>query len=313
MKRILLSLVITAFLSALVKAEYIYEEMFKLSWGGDSVQAPYTIDPEGIIRGPSQVYVDNEENVYFAFFSKDFRKYNSSGQLMYSKDLYIDEFAVDDSLRVYFTEFDKTHTVRVLNNEGNITEKQYQHKFNNDLQSVLWIKEIGGSLFLGYSNKTMQVLDNSLITANGIYHKPFDKYGIYYDCETSMRKATRAKSSSYNKNYLNIYRFSYSDANYIWLDTLKLEICRSPHQAAEILHIDYNNNYYIWVFYGFDEPIDLIVIDSIYQEIDRIVLPIKIESMGTSIIRPFVSPNGNVYEFRCLDDGLHVIRWAKEE
>ena len=27
---------------------------------------------------------------------------------------------------------------------------------------------------------------------------------------------------------------------------------------------------------------------------------------------PFITANGNVYEFRCLEDGLHVIRWTKE-
>ena len=29
-------------------------------------------------------------------------------------------------------------------------------------------------------------------------------------------------------------------------------------------------------------------------------------------LSPFIHENGNIYEFRCLEDGVHVIRWTKE-
>jgi len=51
-----------------------------------------------------------------------------------------------------------------------------------------------------------------------------------------------------------------------------------------------------------------------FIEIDRIEFKKPyIESFGIWIQRPVVKPNGNVYEFRALEDGLHVIRWSREE
>ena len=97
-------------------------------------------------------------------------------------------------------------------------------------------------------------------------------------------------------------------------DTIELSICRFSHLAAEILQIDDNDNFYIWVYYGDELPIDLVVLDSSFIEIDRIEFKKPyIESFGIWIQRPIVNPDGNIYEFRGQKDGLHVIRWSREE
>jgi hypothetical protein len=297
-----------------LSGEYIQNEAFTLHWAAEKEKGiPYSIDPEGIIRCFSDVYVDQDEGFYFSFFAKDFRKYDSAGDLIFLKDIYVDKFAVDDSLNVYFTEFNKNKEVYVIDKNGNIINKQYQYTINSIPQSVHWLKAIKGNIFLGFSSGTMQIYGNSLQAANNIYNKPFDKRGIYFDSETDMKKSNRSAANSYEKNFVNIYKFSYSSGIFTWLDTIKLDICSNTHQAAEVIHIDEFNNLYIWIFYDFDRPIDLVVLDSSFKEIERISMPIFIESMGTFISRPFINHDGAIYEFRAQKDGLHVIRWSRKE
>jgi len=313
-KQIVLFFIISFLAQTALSREYMSHELFTLSWAADKENGiPYSIDPEGIVRSFSDAYVDKDENIYFSFFAKDFRKYNSSGKLIFAKDIYVDGFTVDDSLNIYFTEFDKKQIVKLIDENGNLTDKQYHLTIDRESQNVQWIKNISGNIFLGFSNNTMKVMENALVIANSICNKPFNADSIYFDSETSMKKISRLNAKSYQQSYVNIYRFNYSAGNFIWLDTLELEICRSKHQAAELLQIDKFDYYYIWLFYGFGKSIELVELDSNFKEIERIEIPINIESMGAFISRPFITNTGNIYEFRAQKDGLHVIRWSKKE
>jgi hypothetical protein len=55
----------------------------------------------------------------------------------------------------------------------------------------------------------------------------------------------------------------------------------------------------------------LIELNNNNKIIDSIIFP-PIDTTYFMGIPPFISPNGNIYEFRYLDDGLHVIRWSRK-
>jgi hypothetical protein len=295
-------------------AKHIQHEMANLQWATEKgIGIPYSIDPEGMGHSFSNDYVDKYDNLYFAFFSKDFRKYDSTGKLIYAKDIYVDEFVVDDSSNVYFTQFDHNQTAKVIDMNGNLSDRTYQIVHAGTPQNIQWLKNISGNVYLGFRNITMRISGNSLVAANNIYYKPFTSNGIYFDSETGMRKINRLNATSYNKDFVNIYEFNYSGGAFEWLDTLKLHICSGMHQAAELLQIDNTDNYYIWIFYGFEEGTELVVLNRDFQELERLEFPINLESMGIFIIRPFIKRDGTIYEFRARKDGLHVIRWTREE
>jgi len=54
------------------------------------------------------------------------------------------------------------------------------------------------------------------------------------------------------------------------------------------------------------------VYDINYLLKDEFILP-QVTNKYYLTLQPFLRSDGNVYEFRCLDDGLHVIRWSRKE
>jgi len=53
------------------------------------------------------------------------------------------------------------------------------------------------------------------------------------------------------------------------------------------------------------------VYDLEYNLLDIASFP-QYESRYDCRLDPFVACDNSIYEFRCLDDGLHVIKWTKQ-
>jgi hypothetical protein len=63
--------------------------------------------------------------------------------------------------------------------------------------------------------------------------------------------------------------------------------------------VDNHSSYEVWEF------------NLGYNLKSKVVFPLA-ENIYKWFIKPFVSHDGTIYEFRCLDDGLHVVKWTKQ-
>ncbi len=67
-----------------------------------------------------------------------------------------------------------------------------------------------------------------------------------------------------------------------------------------VLNNDHDRSHYeVWEY------------DLAYNLLNKIIFPLANNKYDWAI-GPFVSRNGTIYEFRCLDDGLHVVKWVKQ-
>lgn len=315
MKKTLRTIMAFACLIGLLKAEYISTELFTLPWGWDNDQElPYAIDEQGGFWGPILQYVDIDENVYLAYPSKDFRKIDRTGKLIYKKELYVLRFAVDDSENVYFIkpDLDQMNIIRKLDSNGHEVGDSYRFTINNRGQDISWIKNRNGRIVFGNYRETAVIENNSISSIERQKRDPVNSKGYYYQSETAISKSSRESKISYDKDFINILVDKVSAGEIRRIDTLTLNICRYPHKVADVFQIDRNDNIYIRIYYDKDLPVDLAVIDSTYKSIGRIELTPPSELMGLGA-RAFIRSDGTIYEFRDLKDGLHVIRWTRKE
>jgi len=315
MKKILIFISILALKTIAFPDNYNAKETFILPWGWDNNQElPYSIENDGMAFGPYLRAADNKSNIYLAFPYKDFRKYNSIGKLIYRANIKVDQFAVDDSQNVYYTELDidKMHIVRIIDKNGIELVNRYQFAINNQDQNISWMKNRNGQVVFGNYRETAKINNSTISSIDRQKKDPIDSKGRYYQSETAMRKSNIESKASYNQEFINIIINKVTGNEIVILDTIPLHICRYPQQGAEIVEIDKNDNFYLWIYYNLELPIDFVILDSTYKEIDRIELVPIAQSKGLWL-RPYVLPNGTIYEFRDLEDGLHVIRWSRKE
>lgn len=297
------------------RADYKSEEMYVLPWGWETEQEiPYSEEEDGAAFSVYMAAADLAGNIYLAFPYRDFRKYDNSGKLVFRKEIKIAHFAVDDSQTVYFTKLDpdQMHILRVLNKNGELYEKKINFKVGNEIQRINWIRNRKGSIFVGNLKYTAIAKDLNLSMVTRQLNDPIDSKGIFYYTDTAMGKSDREQTKSFAQIYIDLIQFHLADGKIVRRDTVSLNICTAEHRSAEITEVDKNDNIYVWIYYNLDLPIDFVILDSSLKEIDRIELVPIAESKGLWL-RPYVMPDGTIYEFRDLDDGLHVIRWSRKE
>jgi hypothetical protein len=84
-------------------------------------------------------------------------------------------------------------------------------------------------------------------------------------------------------------------------------------RSASILNGGDGNRLYVYIRKLVDGYITFEVweFDLEYTLLAKAVFPYA-ENKYDWFITPFVSRDGTIYEFRCLDDGLHVVKWTKQ-
>jgi hypothetical protein len=86
----------------------------------------------------------------------------------------------------------------------------------------------------------------------------------------------------------------------------------SSLRYTEFLGVDDQMRLYLYIIESNPEAWKVLIFDKNLIKIDQLDLPVTINKYERNI-NPFMRPsNGNIYEFRCQDDGLHVIRWTKQ-
>jgi len=321
MKKIEKALIFVFILSNLYAAEYQATEMFVLPWGNENDQEiPIVFDEHGDPWGPSGYFVDNSENIYISTFYFGFRKYDNQGKTIFSNNSDVAYFAVDDSEQVYFT------TKKIT--EGNVicTMDKYGEARDTFLFKIgpigiriNKIKYIRGKIYIrGFAEKpgsqTAYISNNNLTVLNKKQYIPFNSDSVYFFAETQTTSVTEIKrKESFNKKFINLFKLYTDENGEIIKEKYRVDgICRFPHVRAKVIGIDDRDNLYIYIKYGRQMPIDVAIIDRNLNFIAQIEM-IPLSQTRGLWSRPFVRSDGNIYEFRDLEDGLHIIRWSREE
>ncbi|UCE67339.1 MAG: hypothetical protein JSU85_04810 [Candidatus Zixiibacteriota bacterium] len=95
-------------------------------------------------------------------------------------------------------------------------------------------------------------------------------------------------------------------------DSVIIELGVENLVHVELLNSMEPSHLYLAVYYYTDFSFyEICQFDLEYNLIDKVVPPAEPEYYS-STPKPFITAEGDIYEFRTREDGLHVIRWSKE-
>jgi len=265
--------------------------------------------------GPSCSFVDKNENFYFASYRfgqiKAFRKtsdvlFNLSREDSgFSKDIFgnsVSDFLVDSSFNIYIDAFPQRNYVSIIDTMGNLIKTLKP----DQITSEYYISSINP----GY---------NDVITFR---FKGPDKVQVYTYRDTDFTLGGMggwlAKDSNYyfirslDTNTFKFFKSGNPDSKGVpgWSEKTNIQY-QNDIRFTEFLGVDNDMNLYVYIIETTGAR-KVLVYDINYSLLDEIQLFNDINKYEWSIT-PFMRTDGNVYEFRCLDDGLHVIRWSRKE
>ena len=308
-------------------AVYRAQELFTINWGDEIDEFKFSgpthnFNPEDSTddvdpgSGPSAAYVDKENNIIIV--SNDYRQikgFTPDGNVIFSfspqetpgfdsicwdrpSSIYVDSNAL-----IYVGSFEPMPYVPVVDFHGDIVDKLYPFP-DSESSKIIMLKwsPIGRLYFcervrdwVSYYNGEFSKTGWAGLLANDGYF-----YSASWDDE---------------KPYvLYIYRRGGVDssghAEYVY--TMEIDLGQdSLSYAEELLGGDGNNIYVYAGIYPDSFYRDVIwVYDLNFDKVDELMFPLEEEESYLSIM-PFVSAAGEIYEFRFLHDGLHVIKWKK--
>lgn len=307
-------------------AEWKENHLFNINWGTGDMElmiSPPLIEDKGTPNdstddnvipgsGPTNAIVDKNGNLIFASYDfKQLKGFDNKGNLIfdysygeaqYKPEMYtgnILDIAVDSLSYIYLTSFPGMDHVPVLNYSGEIVDSLYPFKSDSLLDlSAIYINPNGEMVildmdlgFISYKNGTFQSGGSGgMIATNGSYYSVtvLDsitlRFNKYEDPDSSGRASTRQYSiiNSPGSNLKSAYIIRGGNGDSLYVDVRMRDYI----------------TYELWKF------------DLFYNLIDRLQLA-PINNRYQRRIPPFVANEGTIYEFRCLDDGLHVIKWTK--
>jgi len=315
---------------ALAEITFKEEEIFRISWGDKPNQLkiglPFYEDinntpsdsSDDFIElggGPSYSFVDRTENVYFASYRfNQFKAFRPDGELVFdiskntpkfNKDIFesaITKFFVDTSFNIYIKAFPEKTYIPVVDTLGNLRDRLIPDDvvpgskvtdINLNSNDVMTFR------FKATGEPQVYTFKDSVFTSGGSSGWLASDHNYYY-------------IKHINGDILEFRKYGNPDNRGIadWREIDNKEY-NGNIKFTDFLGIDKNLNLYLFIREMSDlEKIQIYSND--YKLIDEIILPTVKNKYLLKLI-PFMRIDGNIYEFRCLDDGLHVIRWSRKE
>jgi hypothetical protein len=309
-------------------AGYSGSEILFIEWGDGpnqlKIEEPRMEESEGGNLypvpggGPDQVFVDMNDIFYFGSFTPGyFKAFNLEGNLRidwepgtpsYNDSLFgnsIQCFYVDTLSRIYFDSFGPRDFIAVADMQGKLLDRLNPL----GLGSGITISLIGANSndvlsFACWNDKYYTYSGGGFTEGGSSAWKARD--GYYYDAirrdSVTIRfykfpKATPGGGYEDLDTVLAPFMGGSDGVEFLGLDdSLRIYLLTVTNIAGE-----YFNNYGIQIFTNDFKLEDTFNFDPTEENHYMWYEPI-----------PFVRRDGNIYEFRCLDDGLHVVRWSKE-
>jgi hypothetical protein len=309
-------------------AEYESTEILVISWGSgqnqlDVAEPGYedvNFTPEDSsddwieTAGPSQCFVDRYENFYFAsYYFLQLKAFDKTGRVIfdYSQDTpgYNPEFFqgwlrkiyVDSLCRVYVLGGAGQDYVALTDTSGHLLDKLTPHGLGSGIKAANIFFNYGDILTLYFRGDGYYTFAASSYSAGGAMGW-LAKDGNYYYA---------------NLEDSSLIRFiKYTGPDLYGTPTTLDETTKAIEgpAARKITFLGVDKNMNIYIFQKDLNPFQtrVLVYNAAFQLTGQIVFPPRANQFKW-YMRPFMRPSdGNIYEFRCLDDGLHVIRWSKE-
>ena len=142
------------------------------------------------------MFVDNQDNIYMAFPYSDFRKYDSLGNIVYRKEIFVHRFAVDNSQNVLYTDMNKMsfHSVNKINIDGSVSPGKHNFSLKGENANITWIKaNHNGEIIFGREFNSYKVMEGELVELSNESQKP--------SAETK-----EVDPNSWQENFYSIYR-----------------------------------------------------------------------------------------------------------
>jgi hypothetical protein len=309
-------------------AEYNSKELFIVNWGigpdqlkitPEVRESVYTSEDGWVFDtspsiGPSQAIVDNNEYVYFASYGfLQLKAFDSTGSLTldYSKGGngynpeyfgdYLRKIYIDSMSNIYIVGGPSQDYVCVIDTNGNIIAKlnPYGESSNISINDIRFNSQ--DVLLFHMKDGTNYTYENGSFRENGcMAWKAIN--GLYYavnspDTTGLVLKVLDSPLLNGTATLISQNRITLENTFIWYTEFLGVDDKLSLYQYIK----EYNpERKLIWVF------------DTDFRQTDEIVLSCQ-PNQYNRYMRPYMRPSdGNIYEFRCLDDGLHVIRWSKK-
>jgi len=319
--------IILLLLAGTVSAKYAPREMFVIGWGNGPDQlkihiptininetdtTDYDIDPGD---GPSFGFIDIKDNVVVGSCNfNQLKVFSNSGELIYDilgndtqikrriESESIDEIYIDSLSRIYLTTFPGLPIVPIIDYAGNIIDSLMPFGDSLHIQIVGLSWAHNGTLYFCEKTKGYCNLNQGIYRPGGT--KAFLAHdGFYYST-------------------LEIPPFIISFGKYTGPDSFGRpttqefkDISCSPDTIdyAIILNGGDGSRLFVYVIKRMNGQYneEVRVYDLEYNLLDIASFP-QYESRYDCHLDPFVTRDNSIYEFRCLEDGLHVIKWTKQ-
>ena len=310
---------------------YQSKEMFIIKWGGAAEQLrisrptindPNTpadssddyIEPGG---GPSEVFVDDNENLIVRSYEfAQLKGFDKSGTYLFSlmppertpggdicaghpRSMYI-----DSSFNIYLISDPPLSYVPVVDYQGNLGDRLYPFNDSSEAIAGLCWPTFDRIVFFARSGNEATYVNGifqrggtcALLRQDGYYYSAMlenDSSLIFFRSQVHDMANRSATSESLVISFPEDTIYSVDllpggDEAFIYIFIMKWSYPSKPAYHG------------VWCF------------DLAFNRIDEVELAPPMAPYS-HFIRPFIARDGSIYEFRCQDDGLHVLKWTKEQ
>jgi hypothetical protein len=164
-----------------------------------------------------------------------------------------------------------------------------------DVSGELFFWSKDDSTYVSYNQGQFKTIDNTCMKANDGY--------LYMSVDCRLENPFAVKLIK----YLSPDRIDPPLSE----DSIYIELQGDTVQYGGLLIGGDGSKLYIIVSHNSDPKTYIYEIGLDYKIIDQISMPNPSDKYPCTML-PFVDRQGHVYEFRFMDDGLHVIKWTKQ-
>jgi hypothetical protein len=322
---------IALFLFDDTRAAYIQNEICTIFWGNApdhlriteplingvvSDSTEYDIAPGS---GPTCAIVDRSGNIIICSYDfSQLKGFNpngelifnfSSGEAQYDPDICKGspkKIIVDSLNRLYITSFESMSYVPIVDYGGKILDKLYPFSDTANTRIISISQSPSGNIFICEQTQGwITYTDGSYMPGGGAGLLAAD--GYFYSAYMS--------DSDFPINQLFFNKYMHPDglggAEYI--DTKQISLGNDSLEYATTIIGGNGSSIFVYAIISQNGQFSNVVweYDLDYSLLNTLVLPSQ-ENRYDWSIKPFVALDNSIYEFRCLDDGLHVIKWTKQ-